>query len=241
MTDLLEQHFARTVNPVDDSDWLAVVRRARRPRKRAAGVAIAAAALAILVTPAVGVGGELLDLVRRPPAPPEVQRHFAESELLRKRLFAHAAAAGDELRGRYDKVIPGNARGVAAIESPDGPIYLWVAPTGDGSHCWLIQADADPATRRPHVVGGCDAGNVRSGLSPRGITWMEQRPSVRIVHARVFDERIVRVEIRTEAGPATVVPVAAGHALGTVAKDARVTALVGRDADGAVRASVAMG
>ena len=57
MTDVLEQHFARTVNPVDDSDWLAVVRRARRPRKRAAALAFVAAAVALLLTPALGIGG----------------------------------------------------------------------------------------------------------------------------------------------------------------------------------------
>ena len=239
MTDLLEQHFARTVNPVDDSDWLTVLRRARRPRTRAAALTLVAAALGLLLTPGVGIGGELLDLLRRPPAPSEIQTHFAQYDAARERHLAYAAAAGRELQGRFSHVVPGEARGVAAIESPDGPIYLWAAPTEDGGQCWLIQVDADPATGRPYGGGSCDEGR-RAGLVHGGIMWTDMRPSVRIVHARVHDERIARVEIQAEDMPPISVAVAAGHALGTVPKDARVTALVGRDADGAVRASVAL-
>ncbi len=154
--DLLEQHFSRVENPLNDSDWLAVRRLARRPRRRVALVALAAAAAALLVAPAFGLGGRVLDLIRGDPAPTEVQTSFAAGNESRERLFEFAAAAGHELHDRFSPVIAGEARGVAAIETPDGPIYLWVAPTEDGRQCWLIQAGEDSATGRPYGGGSCD-------------------------------------------------------------------------------------
>jgi hypothetical protein len=45
------------------------------------------------------------------------------------------------------------------------------------------------------------------------------------------NDAMTRVEIVIEGGPAVSLPVVAGHALGTVAKDARVVAFVGRNAN----------
>jgi hypothetical protein len=206
-------------------------RRPPRSRRRVVSVVVVTAGLlgALLVTPAVGLGDRLLDLLQRPAAPPEVQAHFAADETLRKQLFAHAEAAGHALHDRYSPVVAGEARGVAAIESPDGPIYLWAAPTEDGRQCWLIQAGAEAATGRPYGSGSCDATEAESKIRP-GTLWTAERPSLKILHARVYDDAITRVEIVIEDGPAVSVPVVAGHALGTVAKGAHVLAFVGRNA-----------
>jgi hypothetical protein len=205
-------------------------RRSSRPKRRLALVAVTAAALlgALLVTPALGLGDRLLDLLQRPPAPPEVQAHFAASDALRQRLFEHAKAAGYELHDRFSHVVAGEGRGVAAIESAEGPVYLWAAPTEDGRQCWLIQAGAEVATGRPYGSGSCDGTEAATGIRP-GTLWTAERPSVKIVHARVYDDAITRVEIVIEGGPGLSLPVVAGHALGTVAKDDRVVAFVGRN------------
>jgi len=205
--------------------------RPRRSRRRGVSVAVVSAALlgALLVAPAVVLGDRLLDLLQRPAAPPEVQAHFAANNTLRKQLFAHTEAAGHALHDRFSPVVAGEARGIAAIESTDGPIYLWAAPTEDGRQCWLIQAGAELATGRPYGLTSCDAPQVQSKIRP-GTLWTAERPSVKILHARVYDNAITRVEIVVEDGPEVSLPVVAGHALGTVAKDARVLAFVGRNA-----------
>lgn len=237
MTDLLELHLGRLVNPIDDSDWLDVRRRARSMRRARNALALLAAAVvlaALLVTPALGIGGRLLDLLEGSPAPPEVQTYFATNDTLRERLFAEAEAAGHRLHDRFSAVVPGEARGVAAIDSADGPIYLWAAPTHDGRQCWLIQAGGDPATGRPYGAGSCDGASPSGAIVP-DIFWTHERPSVRIVHVRVYDDAITRVDVETRTGDSLSLTVASGHALGTLPDGVGVAALVGRDADGAVR------
>ncbi len=233
MTDVLESHLERLVNPIDDSDWLDVQRRVRGMRRPRRVIAFAAgiAAAAVLAVPAFGVGGRLLDLIDGSPAPPEVKTYFAADNQSRQQLFAAAAAAGQVLRDRYAQVSPEGARGIAAIESADGPIYLWAAPTTDGRQCWLIQAGSEAATGRPYGLGACDGASPTASMAT-GTFWTAERPNVQIVHARVYDAAIVSVEaLLADSGPLTL-PVVSGHALGTIAKGNRVEAFVGRNAAG---------
>ena len=235
MTDLLAQRFARVEETIDDADWLDVRRRARRPQRRRVGlVAALAAAVALLVTPTFGLGSRLLDLIQGRPAPHPVQAYFAADDALRRQLFAYADTAGRQLGDRYSAVDPQDARGIAAIESADGPIYLWAAPTQDGRQCWLIQAGADPATQRPYGFGACD--DASSGRDPLVWEryWTQERPSVQIVHARVYDDAIRRIRIDVAGGAGLSVPVISGHALGTVPLGTQIEAVKGIDADGTV-------
>ena len=234
MTDLLEQQFSPLRNPVDDSDWLAVRRRARRPWRRAALVALVAATAALLVAPAFGIGGRILDLIEGPPAPPAVQTSFTAGDAAREQRYAFAAAAGAELHDRFSPVVPGEARGVAAIETADGPIYLWVAPTEDGRQCWLIQTGADPATGRPYGGGSCDGIDRTGSIRPDGPMWTIERPSIEIMHVRIYDDAITGVQVELENAAEVSLPVVSGHALGTLPKGARLQGIVGHNADGEV-------
>jgi hypothetical protein len=242
VNDSLAQRFAQLQNPIDDSDWLAVQRRARRPWRRAAVLAAAAAAAALLVSPAFGIGGRLLALVDGSPAPPEVKTYFADNDKLREQLFEHAAAAGDQLHDRFSRVIPDEARGVAAIQSQDGPVYLWAAPTEDGRQCWLIQEGEEKATGRPYGYGACDGLSHTAPLVPDAV-WTAERPSIYVVHVRVYDDSVTSVDVQFEDAPDLVLPVASGHALGTMPKgeEPRFDALLGRDADGNVVARATLG
>jgi hypothetical protein len=225
MTDLLEQHFSLERNPNNDSDWLDVRRRARRPWRRAALVAAVAVAAALLVAPAFGLGGRALDLIRGDPAPPEVQTYFAESNTLRERMIAQAAAAGVDLHDRFPRTIPSEARGVIALETPDGPIYLWAAPTEDGRQCWIGPID-----------GSCDPIEHLGPIQPEGPGWTERRPSVLVFHVRVYDEAITRVQLELEGANELSLPVVSGHALGTIPKQehVRLRSVAGLNADGEV-------
>lgn len=206
----------------------------QRPRPRRRGlVAVASAALlaALFVTPAFGIGGRLLDLIQGSPAPPEVQTYFAANDGTREKMFAYAEEAGKKLHDRFSPVIASEARGVFAIESADGPIYLWAAPTEDGGQCWLIQAGTNTATGSPVGLGSCDGSVHPNAINPR-TWWIIDRPSVEIVHARLYDDAITQVDVELDDAPSVALPVVAGHALGTVAKEARILAVVGRTADG---------
>jgi hypothetical protein len=231
MTDLLAQQLAATANPLDDSDWLDVRRRVRRPRRRIALAAVVAAAAALLAAPAFGLTDRLVDLLQGPPAPPPVQSYFAFSNAARERLLAEAPVASGTLRDRYSPTIAGEARGVAAIDSPDGPIYLWAAPTTDGRECWLIQAGADPSDSRPYGYGSCDP-LTHDTLMIDGPIWTIERPSISTLHVRVYDDAITTVDVTLDTGRVVSLPVVSGHALGTVPKDAVVDGYVGRDAAG---------
>jgi hypothetical protein len=208
--------------------------RTSRRRRRGLFVAIAAAVFlgALLAAPALGIGGRLLDLIERPPAPSEVQTYFAANDELRQKLFAYAEEAGEKLHDQFSPVIAREARGIFAIESPDGPVYLWAAPTADGRQCWLIQTGTDGASGSPRGLGSCDGPEETRGTLRPETTWWAELPSVVIVHARVYDDGIPRVDVEVEGGQTVALPVVAGHVLGTVPKDERLLALVGRDADG---------
>jgi hypothetical protein len=207
--------------------------QARSTRRRAALVVALAVALGVLlVAPAFGIGGRFLDLIQGTPAPPQVETHFAANNQLRASLFAFAEEAGHELHDRFSPVIASEARGLFALETVDGPIYLWVAPTEDGRQCWLIQWGEAPATGRPYGNGSCD-----STEEPRTIGtslgWAAERPSVRIVHARLYDDSITRVDVEFEDASVLRLPVVAGHALGTVPNEpVPIVAFVGRDESG---------
>lgn len=205
----------------------AAQRRPSRRRGPLAAIAASAAVLGVLlVTPAFGIGGKLVDLIQDKPAPSEVKSYFASNNKQRVKMFAFAEKAGASLHDQFSPVMADEARGVFALESPDGPIFLWVAPTEDGRQCWLLQAMATPGG-----TGSCDATDEQRPMRPETL-WTEDRPSVKIVHARIYDDAITQVDVVLDSAPEVSIAVVAGHALGTVSQDARIVALAGRNADG---------
>jgi hypothetical protein len=202
--------------------------------KRVVLIAVAAATAALLVAPSFGIGGRVLDLIQGEPAPPAVQKSFAGSNAARKQMYTFAAGAGRALHDRFSPVIPGEARGVAAIETADGPIYLWVAPTEDGRQCWIVQTGQNPMTAQPYGGGSCDGTDHADAIRPEGPAWTDERPSVLIMHVRIYDDTITRVQLEFEGAPGISLPVVSGHALGTIPKQesVRLQSAVGRNADG---------
>ena len=199
-----------------------------RRRRRWTLVAAAAALLmgVLLVTPAFGIGPRLLDFVRGAPAPPEVQAYFAANDAYREQLLAYSERAGERLYLYSWPVMTRPARGVFAIESPDGPIYLWSAPTEDGRRCSLIQTGTEAATGHLSCDGAGDPVLKVEVLST------PERPSVWIVHARVANEAITRVEVEVDGGQNVSLAVVAGYGFGIVPKTRRIVAFVGENAEG---------
>ena len=240
--------------PVVSQEWDDVLDRAghragRRPsrrRRRGLVVAIAVAMLVggLLVTPALGIGTRLLDFIQGAPAPPEVQTYFAT-----KYLETHVDEAGNVLGERFAPVIASESRGILALETPDGPVYLWAAPTTDGRQCELIQYGdqlpngqlALPSGQQDgsNGIGACEGHREPSVLMPLSLR-TPQRPSVSIVRVRVYDPSITQVDIVLEDAPAVSLPVVPafvpgsfGVAMGAVPREERTLAVVGQTADGA--------
>jgi RNA polymerase sigma factor (sigma-70 family) len=149
------------------------------------------------------------------------------------KMSADAAAAGHVMEGWYSKVISDQAVGLEAIGTANGPIRLWIAPTEDGRQCWLIQTGQDKATGQPTGLSSCDESEPKIPIRFESF-WTDERPDVKIVHIRVYDDGVTTVGVAVDSGHDLALPVASGNALGWIPKSARVTDVVAHDASGAV-------
>jgi hypothetical protein len=198
----------------------------RRSKLRRAGIAAVLVATALAVTPAFGVNGRLFDLVRGQPASTQVKAYFASNDRAREEMFAHAGRAGLTLHDRFSPAMVDETRGILAVQSPDGPIFLWATQTEDGRQCWLLQAMTTPGGS-----GSCDGSSDGKAMRPETL-WTEERPSVTIVHVRIYDDAISQVSVAVDRAPDIPLQVAGGHALGTVPREDHIDAIVGRNRDG---------
>lgn len=144
--DLLDRHVPRVEQL---PQWDAVLRRTRRPRRRAALV-IALGAAVLLPT---GIG--LADgWFTGKPAPPEIKQRFVEFDADVQAMYADAAKRG--FRQKAPVAIASKAYGVLALDTPDGPVYLWAAPErGSRGLCSVLQVYVKPR-RTPLELAGCD-------------------------------------------------------------------------------------
>lgn len=137
MAELLRERLAVLANPVDDSDWLDVCRRAGKTRRqRPVWIAVAAvlAVIAVLLaTPAAGLRGRIVQLFEEgEPAPRPVVVDFATIDL-------------GAPPGMAPGVISEEARKIHVFHLPNGDITLWAAPTRAGGFCMTWE----------EFVGGC--------------------------------------------------------------------------------------
>lgn len=130
--------------------WEAVLRRARRPRRRAAVVASLAAA--VLLPTGIGLADGWFT---GKPAPPEVRQRFREFDASLQAMQAADAKRG--LREQEPIAIANKAYGVLELDTPDGPVYLWAAPErGSAGLCSVLQVYVKPRPA-PLELTGCDA------------------------------------------------------------------------------------
>lgn len=239
MDELAAIHAFRPTPP-SDPRAAAVARRAlltavyaaKRRRLTRSRVLLACAvvvAVGATTASASGLGGRLLDFVAGEPAPPPVQRQF-DLQSRRKAVVPWL----EQQPG--SRVIASKARGVLAIETSVGPVYLWVAPTRDGGFCWMI--DIEASTRpdgSPNAGGGCSphaqpphepfmAGPGQSKtLTPRGY--------LRLLEGRV-GPKVASVEAQFARGRSTEIRPAEGFFLRELTGDEEPAAVIARDRDG---------
>lgn len=114
-------------------------------------------------------------------------------------------------------------------------LSLWIGhATEDGRQCWMVQAGGDPATGRPYGGGSCDETDQSGPIRPDGPMWTIERPNIEIMHVRIYDDAITRVQIELKDAAGVSLPVVSGHALGALPKGAHLRAIVGQNGDGEV-------
>ncbi len=140
--------------------------RSRWSRRRLIAAALAAVVIALVATPAFGIGGLLLDLIGRTnvpfregkSAPLEVKRDFFD-------LSLHAPP------GLAPQAIASQARRVGVFRIRGRTRVLYVAPTRKGGYCWMF-TDAFGGcrtTRTPPRRQGTQPGAINPYLL--GLTW----------------------------------------------------------------------
>jgi hypothetical protein len=164
-------------------------------------------------------------------------RTFAVCAVLAVAGTAAGAAALDFREPAPEShAIASTGRGVLAIETSVGPVYLRVAPSRDGGFCHVIDI---PASRRPdgspNAGGGCSPQPPRSGrpfvAGPVDGTTFTRRGYLRLLHGRVGDD-VASVEMRFgDDDRATIEPVE-GFFLRELAEDDELMVVIARDADG---------
>jgi hypothetical protein len=216
----------------EPGDWADVLRRAdaRRPRRRRRLLVAALAAVLVAVPATVAFGEDVLDLFRGMPPTPAVEQSFLGWNSMADQLNRHAAQKG--FAHRFPYVDPSQAHGVVAVQTTDGPLYLWVAPRRGGGRCWLIQfGDEQSPKGVAQGVSGCDSLGVPSSPIQPGYYWTHDHPSLRVLYGQAFGGATsVRVELA--GGISTELPVVDGFFLAVFDEATEVTRVASFDADG---------
>ena len=181
--EFLAARFAAVANPLDDSDWLDVRRRAEsRRRHRWLTLPLAAAVGVLLVGSALAFYGRVVDFLSAEPAPERIVIEF-------DKLGAVVRGAG-----LGPNVISSEARKITSLVVDGEPRPLYVAPTSDGGFCWQW-----------HFVGKC--GRIRPDEPSVGTGWLEgEHGGARLVFGHVLDSSIQRLELEYEDGLRTDIP-----------------------------------
>jgi hypothetical protein len=140
-----------------ETDWADVLERAGEPaptsrigrpftRRRAFALAAAAAVAVALAATAFGVGRQFLP---GDPAPPAVQDEAGRLDEVKGELIPRV----HDTPG----VLVEQTRLAASLDTADGPVYLWSAPTEKGGYCLFLEAPGlELPDGRPNLAGGCN-------------------------------------------------------------------------------------
>lgn len=202
--------------------WNDVLGRARRSRRRY--VAAVAAVAVFVLAPATWAA---VDAFEGTPAPPPVRIDFRS---------ANGYWARAQMRRRASRADVSKAHGVIQVQTSDGPLDLWAAPTSVGGTCLLVGWDSDLAT-----ADGPGEGLMCAPPTPPtsdNLTWVWTRaipahPTYSEVWGYAYGAAAT-VEVGLQDGSSLTLPVAEHVFLGAIDRDATVVSLISRDADGNV-------
>ena len=147
LADLLDELVTAEPPPA----WSDVLRRARRSRRRYGLVAVALAAL--VLAPASWAVANAFE----GSAPPDaITAGVARMNEQAPQVRAAAEAKGWPDPGQYGMTADlSKLHGVMQLQTPDGPLDLWAAPSSNGGVCEFLGFEVD---LRPGANGGWDGG-----------------------------------------------------------------------------------
>jgi hypothetical protein len=215
--DILAERFAALRNPIDDSDWLDVRRRARTVRRWLA-VPLAAALAVIVVGSAFALYGRIVEFFDAEPAPERVVVHFGQMSARAKIDFGPRVEAR-EARKITEATIGGKRRS------------LYVAPVEDGGFCWMWEGSS----------GGCERTKLNTLDAPLSASWLESpKGGAARLSGVVLDPDVARVLVETDDSERSEVevvwvspPIDAGFFIHEARTENRpIVALIGLDDDG---------
>lgn len=198
-----------------------------RPRiLLACAIAVAVGATA---ASASGLGERLFDFVAGETAPPPVQRQL---DLMTRRTAVVAWLEQDP----RSRAIASQARGVLAIQTSVGPVYLWVAPTRGGGFCHLIDIEANTQPDgSPGGGGGCvplaPSSDEPFVSGPAQSGTLTRRGRVRLLEGRV-GANVASVELRFAAGGTETLRPVDGFFLRELTRKENLVAVIARDENG---------
>jgi len=200
--DLLAPRFEALANPLDDSDWLDVVYRARaasdsrprsdRPRQIWLRPLALAAAFAIAAVLAAAAYAVVRYVIVGSPAPPAVKASEQLLNQVKGELIPRAhSGTGIEVA---------KTKAAAAVNTSTGPVYLWVAPTRTGGYCAFLQVvGTELPDGRPNLSGGCsNTHGSKLDVSMNGISVHGRMLTLLLVHA-ASPARTVVIGLRSGA------------------------------------------
>jgi hypothetical protein len=207
-----------------------VPRFARRSHRRFIAALVVGGAL-VLAVASVALGFAIHTWFAGEPAPPPVTRQIEQQNQL-------PANGRSFVRPKIDS---SRARGVAMIDTPDGPVHLWVVPTvnAGGLVCWFIDfaRDENPAAGRPAAGGGtCEQRPApRSGFQ-WAYGWSEGHAAVNVLVGRVYVPA-VDVIVKLSSGKQMTLPVTEHFFLGTFSRSDSLVSLTAVGHGGSVAAT----
>jgi hypothetical protein len=208
--------------------WNDVLSRARRSRRRYAGVA---AAIAVFVlTPATWAAVDAFDGT---PAPPSIHQTFLQWDA--QAAAMEAAQAGDGFSRHVPRADASKAHGVLQVATTDGPLDMWAAPELDGSGtCWFVGWESDLNADNPRGGGSCTEPD-GDAINP-GWEWGIDHPTYTVLSGSVSGDETT-LDVTLEDGRMTTLPVVEHLFLAALPKGSKPASMVGRDANGNVVAT----
>ena len=233
--DLIRRLAAANPVPHDGPLHLLEQLPAARLRRPALGVAVAVAALAGAgVAIAAGLGA-----FEGTPAPQVIRQNFIRMNArATARDYALAKAGFIAQVPRADAT---KAHGILQVQTGDGLLDLWAAPSTDGGACWFIgwESDANWASGA-YGYDGCAPGSPLEGnkLDWGEVNLPEAHPNYDVVNGYVYGDAAT-VDILLADGRAASLPVVENLFVGAFqhGDGGQIVSLTAKDANGSVVAS----
>jgi hypothetical protein len=148
----LDDLFDRLVTVEPRPAWNDVLARNRRSRRRLGALA-AAVALLVLAPAAWAIDGSFFGS----PPPPDITSEAAAMNRLVPQAVADAKAAGWPNPEQYGTTADlSELGGLIQVQTPDGPLDVFAAPSSNGGLCYFMAFEADiaPGSRSGAGPGG---------------------------------------------------------------------------------------